>query len=222
MVLVRYAVCSAVLLALSAAADAQTATGVPNAMQGFSQNREQPVKIEAATLEVREKDKLATFSGNVNLTQGDTNLKCKLLVVHYEQDLKKPAMTAATATPGSKSEQRISKLEAKGGVVVTQKEQTATGDSGLFDMRSNTVTLLGNVVVTQGQNVLRGERLVVDLTTGVSRVESGSSGQGRVQGLFLPGSVKDKPDGKSDAKSDSKADTKSEAKPRPAQPTRSN
>ena len=38
-------------------------------------------------------------------------------------------------------------------------------------MKSNTVTLLGNVVVSQGQNVMRGDRLVVDLTTGVSRVE---------------------------------------------------
>ena len=54
-------------------------------------------------------------------------------------------------------------------MVVTQKDQTATGDTGLFDMRTNTVTLIGNVVVTQGQNVLRGERLVVDLTTGVSQ-----------------------------------------------------
>ena len=42
--------------------------------------------------------------------------------------------------------------------------------------------------MTQGQNVLRGDKLVVDLTSGVSRVESGKSGQGRVQGLFLPGS----------------------------------
>ena len=39
----------------------------------------------------------------------------------------------------------------------------------------------GGVVLTQGQNVLRGDRLVVDMTTGVSRVESDS---GRVQGLF--------------------------------------
>ena len=55
-------------------------------------------------------------------------------------------------------------------------------------MKTNTVTLTGNVVMTQGQNVLRGERLMVDLTSGVSRVESGKNGQGRVQGLFLPGS----------------------------------
>ena len=62
-------------------------------------------------------------------------------------------------------------------MVVTQKEQTATGDLGMFDMKTNTVTLTGNVVMTQGKNVLRGDRLVVDLTSGVSRVESGKNGQ---------------------------------------------
>ena len=72
--------------------------------------------------------------------------------------------------------------------MVTQKEQTATGETGMFDMKTNTVTLTGKVVMTQGKNVLSGERLVVDLTSGVSRVESGKNGQGRVQGLFLPGS----------------------------------
>ena len=82
--------------------------------------------------------------------------------------------------------------------MVTQKDETATGDIGLFDMRSNQVTLLGNVVITPGRNVVRGDRLVVDMTTGVSRVEAGKNGQGRVQGLFLPGSVA--PDGKSGGK----------------------
>ena len=73
--------------------------------------------------------------------------------------------------PARGGEQKIKRLEAHGDVVVTQKDQTATGDIGVFDMKTNTVTLTGNVVVTQGQNVLRGEQLVVDLTTGVSRVE---------------------------------------------------
>ena len=40
--------------------------------------------------------------------------------------------------------------------------------------------------MTQGQNVLRGDRLVVNLTSGVSRVESGKNGRDRVQGLFVP------------------------------------
>ena len=93
------------------------------------------------------------------------------------------------ANPGPGGQQKIKRLEARGGVVVTQKEQTATGETGVFDMKTNTVTLTGNVVMTQGQNVLRGDRLVVDLTSGVSRVESGKNGQGRVQGLFQPGSA---------------------------------
>jgi lipopolysaccharide export system protein LptA len=40
--------------------------------------------------------------------------------------------------------------------------------------------------LTQGQNVLRGSKLVVDMTTGYSRVESGTGNNGRVQGLFVP------------------------------------
>jgi lipopolysaccharide export system protein LptA len=164
--------------------------GPPNALQGFSQNHDQPVHIDAATLEVRDKDKVATFSGNVHVRQGDTDMRCKSLVVFYDQDDDKaPAgkgKPMQQATPGPGGNQKIKKLEARGGVVVTQKEQTATGELGIFDMATNTVTLTGNVVMTQGQNVLRGEKLVVDLGNGVSRVESGKNGRGRVQGLFLP------------------------------------
>ena len=178
-------------LAMSGAPlSAQVSKGPPNALQGFSQNRDQPVHIEAATLEVRDKEKQATFSGNVRVTQGDTGLRSNTLVVFYDQSGENGSGSSMkAATPGPGGQQKIKKLEARGSVVVTQKEQTATGDLGLFDMRTNTVTLSGNVVLTQGKNVLRGERLVVDLTSGVSRVESGKNGQGRVQGLFMPGSA---------------------------------
>jgi lipopolysaccharide export system protein LptA len=178
----------AALLAIAGAPlHAQPSKGPPNALQGFSQNRDQPVHIEAATLEVRDKDKVATFSGDVKVKQGDTGLRCKSLVVFYEGN-DADGKTLQAASPGPGGQQRIKRLEARGGVVVTQKEQTATGETGIFDMKTNTVTLNGNVVMTQGQNVLRGDRLVVDLTSGVSRVESGKNGQGRVQGLFQPGS----------------------------------
>ena len=178
----------AALLAMAGAPlHAQPSKGPPNALQGFSQNRDQPVHIEAATLEVRDKDKVATFSGDVKVKQGDTGLRCKSLVVFYEGN-DADGKTLQAASPGPGGQQRIKRLEARGGVVVTQKEQTATGETGIFDMKTNTVTLNGNVVMTQGQNVLRGDRLVVDLTSGVSRVESGKNGQGRVQGLFQPGS----------------------------------
>lgn len=178
----------AALLAIAGAPlHAQPSKGPPNALQGFSQNHDQPVHIEAATLEVRDKDKVATFSGDVKVKQGDTGLRCKSLVVFYEGN-DADGKTLQAASPGPGGQQRIKRLEARGGVVVTQKEQTATGETGIFDMKTNTVTLNGNVVMTQGQNVLRGDRLVVDLTSGVSRVESGKNGQGRVQGLFQPGS----------------------------------
>ena len=190
-VLSTFAVPTTALNAQPKVASAPPASkGPPNALQGFSQNRDQPVKIEAATLEVRDKDKVATFSGDVKVQQGDTGLRCKSLVVLYEPDAKDgaaPANTMPAAEAGPGGEQRIKRLEARGSVVVTQKEQTATGELGIFDMKTNTVTLTGNVIMTQGKNVLRGDRLVVDLTSGVSKVESGKNGQGRVQGLFQPG-----------------------------------
>ena len=77
----------ALALTLLAASDgfAQSSVqGVPNAMQGFSQNRDQPIQIEAATLEMRDKKKEATFSGNVKVIQGDTTMTSKTLVVFYE------------------------------------------------------------------------------------------------------------------------------------------
>jgi lipopolysaccharide export system protein LptA len=187
---------AAFALAVIAAGDAgaQSAVqGVPNAMQGFSQNRDQPIQIEAATLEMRDKKKEATFSGNVKVVQGDTTMTSKTLVVFYDSTPAPAATPAAnskaaaksapiqSATPGPGGSSSIRRLEAKGSVVVTQKDQVVTGETAVFDTKTNLVTMLGGVVLTQGKNVLRGDRLMVDMTTGVSRVESDS---GRVQGLF--------------------------------------
>ena len=187
---------SALVLALVVGdACAQSAVqGVPNAMQGFSQNRDQPIQIEAATPEMRDKKKEATFSGNVKVVQGDTTMTSKTLVVFYESsqapapaaNAKAPAKSAPapiqSATPGPGGSSSIKRLEAKGNVVVTQKDQVVTGETAVFDTKTNLVTMLGGVVLTQGKNVLRGDRLLVDMTTGVSRVESDS---GKVQGLFI-------------------------------------
>lgn len=162
-------------------ASAQKSQGPPNALQGFSQNRDQPVKIQAAALEVREKDKVATFSGDVHVVNGDTELRCKLLTVFYDDQPGARGMKAADPGPGGN--RQIRRIEAKGGVVVVQKDHNAAGDAATFNMRENTVMLIGNVVVTRGTDVLRGQRLLVDLTNGVSKMD-----QGRVEGLFQAGS----------------------------------
>ncbi len=186
------AISFAVAFGTACTASAQSAVqGVPNAMQGFSQNRDQPIQIEAATLEMRDKKKEATFSGNVKVVQGDTTMTSKKLVVFYELTQPAPAEPKATAksappmqsaTPGPGGASSIKRLEAKGNVVVTQKDQVVTGETAVFDTKTNLVTMLGDVVLTQGKNVLRGDRLLVDMTTGVSRVESDT---GKVQGLFI-------------------------------------
>jgi lipopolysaccharide export system protein LptA len=180
---------AALALITSADAVAQGAmSGVPNAMQGFSQNRDQPIQIEAASLEMRDKKKEATFSGNVKVVQGDTTMTSKTLVVFYDagptsappppaaaKGSKSGPMQAASPEPGGSSS--IRRLEARGSVVVTQKDQVVTGETAVFDPRANLITMAGGVngvVLTQCKNVLSGDRLKVDMTTGVSRVESDS------------------------------------------------
>jgi lipopolysaccharide export system protein LptA len=182
-------------------ARAQSSASVPNAMQGFSQNRDQPIQIEAASLEMRDKKKEATFSGdgktNVKVVQGDTTMTSKTLVVFYESGASgqtaapapQPAKGAKSApmqsaTPGPGGSSSIKRLEARGNVVVTQKDQVVTGETAIFDTKTNLITMLGGVVLTQCKNVLKGDRLMVDMTTGVSRVESDT---GKVQALLPQG-----------------------------------
>ncbi|PWE75863.1 organic solvent tolerance protein OstA [Bradyrhizobium sp. SUTN9-2] len=196
------------LLATGAALAQSTMQGVPNAMQGFSQNRDQPIQIEAAALEMRDKKKEATFSGNVKVVQGDTTMTSKTLVVFYDSGGDKPAapQPAAKGTksapmqsaqPGPGGSSSIKRLEARGNVVVTQKDQVVTGETAVFDTKTNLITMFGGgsgqVVMTQCKNVMRGDRLTVDMTTGVSRVESDS---GRVQVLLPQGSSNDCGSGK--------------------------
>jgi len=187
------------LFAANAVSAQGSMSGVPNAMQGFSQNRDQPIQIEAASLEMRDKKKEATFAGNVKVVQGDTTMTSKTLVVFYESSsgqsqppasgsakgAKGSAAPMQSATPGPGGASSIKRLEARGNVVVTQKDQVVTGETAIFDTKTNLITMLGGggqVVLTQCQNVLRGDRLLVDMTTGVSRVESDN---GKVQGLFI-------------------------------------
>ncbi|HLN37568.1 MAG: LptA/OstA family protein [Xanthobacteraceae bacterium] len=190
-------------LAVAQAPRPAPAPPVQGLLQG-GQDKDQPVQIEAASLEVRDKSKMATFSGDVQVVQGDTTMKCQKLVVFYGQEVgiaqagaqppdakppdAKPAPTSAL--PGPKGAQNIRRIEARGGVTVITKDQNASGDLGVYDLIAKTITLTGNVVVSQGQNVIHGERVVVDTVTGNARVESNNQGGGgtpsRVRALIQP------------------------------------
>ena len=105
---------------------------------------------------MRDKKKEATFAGNVKVVQGDTTMTSKSLVVFYDfgpapatpapaapKGSKSAPMQSATPGPGGSSS--IRRLEAKGSVVVTQKDQVVTGETAIFDTRANLITMAGGV-----------------------------------------------------------------------------
>ena len=97
-------------------------------------------------------------------------MKCHSLVVFYGQEVGMGGSDSeVTATTPAKSNlamphgaQNIRRIEAHGGVTVLTKDQNVSGDLGVYDLKTKTITLSGNVVVSQGQNVIHGERVVVD------------------------------------------------------------
>jgi len=193
----------ALALLLAAPLAAQTLT---NSFGGLTENSKDPIDIESDVLVVHDKQKYATFKGNVKAVQGTTTLRAKELNVHYVGgdnlasgakkeggDQTAPATKVADAQGGGgaaeKKDAQITKIEAKGDVVITSKDdQTTTSDWALYDLPAQLVTVGGNVVLTQGKNVLKGDRLVIDLKTGESRFENtgNAAAGGRIRALFMP------------------------------------
>ncbi len=179
-------------LAVTASAAAQgAAQGLLHGDRGRSQGKDLPVQIDAKTLEVRDKSKIATFTGAVKVVQGDTTMHCDKLVVFYGQEIgiadNKPAVQASADSGVVPGAQNIRRIEARGNVTVTDKDQSASGNIGVYDLRAKTITLTGNVVVSQGNNVIHGERVVVDTVTGNAHVEAAQgTSQGRVRALIIP------------------------------------
>ena len=170
----------------SAPAGAQTppARDRGGAFGGMGANKE-PINIDADRLDVFDKESRAVFAGNVVAVQGDTTMKCTVLTVFYEQNRQAGGRPAAPPTQGG-GDNAIKKIDCKGPVTIVSKTQVATGDNATFDRVANRVFLLGNVALTDGPNVTRGERIVYDLNSGVANVETAPGG--RVKALFVPGS----------------------------------
>lgn len=173
----------AVALASASAARAQST----DAFAGLGTNTKDPIQIEADKLTILDNEKKAVFSGNVNVVQGELTMRAQNLVVFYAADAAKTA--AGSGKNPAAGAQQITKIEANGGITVRQKDQTATGDKAVYSAAEQTVRLTGNVVLSQGQNVVRGCALIVNLQTRSSQIES--AGCGRVMFLGTPGNAKD-------------------------------
>lgn len=150
---------------------------------GLSKASKDPINIEADGLEVFDKDGKAIYSGNVVVTQGETTMKAKKMVIFYiRAEEGQPA--AAAGNDGA----AIKSVEAEGDVVILEKDQIATGDKGVYEAATDIMTLTGNVALSKGQNVTKGQKLVYNLGTGIATVDAGTAG--RVTSTFVSGDAK--------------------------------
>lgn len=152
-------------------------------MSGLKLSGDQPIQIESDKLEVRQAESMAIFSGNVTVNQGPTLLKAGKMTVYYVKDPNagKSAAAGASAMTGAAN---IDHLEVENKVYVKSNDQVATGDSGTFDMKTQVLVLKGKeVVLSQGDNVLKGCKLTVQMKSGLANVDGCG---GRVMMSFTP------------------------------------
>jgi len=167
---------AAALFAMACITAAVPSPGLAQSLVTTKHDSSQPIEITADELEVQQEKQLATFSGNVQAVQGDIRLQAASLQVHYR------AQDGNAQVQGA-----ISSIIARGEVFFSSPGQTAQGDSGIYDVDNSTITMEGKVVLTREDNVVRGNRLVLNLATGRSKVSGAPSGSGgRVRGLFVP------------------------------------
>jgi lipopolysaccharide export system protein LptA len=185
-------------LALMAAAGTGFAQQSQSRMTSLNLSNDQPIQIESDKLEVRDNDRQAIFTGNVSVVQGQTLMKAGKMTVYYvgqamardgkTEEKPAEAKPAAGATPGSAD---IERIEVDGKVYVKSESQVATGDRATFDMKTETLTLTGKeVVLTEGENVIVGCKLNVQMKTGQAQLDGcgGNQSGGRVKMLLQPGS----------------------------------
>lgn len=151
-----------------------------------------PVKIDADKLEMRDKDGMAIFTGNVSVTQGEAVLKSGKMIVYYNKDAQKQKGGNAAPAGGAAglSSSGIDRLDISGKVYLKSGTQVATGDHGTYDGKSQIMVLEGpKVVLTDGDNVATGCKLTAHMDTGKAFLESckGAAAKGRVSIIMSPG-----------------------------------
>lgn len=137
-------------------------------------NSDAPVNYSADRIELQDKQNRVVLSGNVDISQEELRLRAARTTVAYT----------------NAGELKIQRIDATGGVVVTRRDERASGDVAVYDFNRKIITMVGNVALRRGTDTLNGGRLVIDLNSGVSSVDGrsggGASGNpgGRVSGTF--------------------------------------
>jgi len=140
----------------------------------FKTDPNAPIDIESDSLDVNDNSKQAVFRGRVQAVQGEFHMQTVEMTALYTGQAGLAAgADAAKSAPGAdaKAGAQLNKIEARKGVIITSKDQKVTGQWADFDVKSNTAVVGGDeVILTQGKNIVRGTRLLIDMNTGEARV----------------------------------------------------
>lgn len=169
----------ALALLLSAAASPLLAKGRSSGILPGATAKD-PVDIDAGKLDYFDKEQRLVYSGGVIVVNGPSTLKASRLTILLEK-----AAAGAESNGGS---DRVRHIDAEGPVTLVSKDQIGVGDHGSYDRAENKIYLIGNVTLTQGENVAKGEKLVYDIGAGQATM----MGQ-RVRSIFTPGEKDAKP-----------------------------
>ena len=95
---------------------------------------------------------------------------------------------ADTLTLVSSDGGSLERAEAAGTVYFVTPDQSMRGDRAVYNLGNGEIVVTGNVILTQGQNVLTGSRLVYNINTETARMDGAPRGAAgsRVQGVFYP------------------------------------
>jgi lipopolysaccharide export system protein LptA len=134
-----------------------------------------PIDITADSSEVVNSQCLSTWSGSVEALQARTRLRAETVRLFARKSGDKCGAS--------------DRMEAHGQVYFVTPERTVRADDAVYTFASESIVLTGNVIVVQGKSVVRGDRMVINTSTGQANMTSNSKGRnngGRVRGVFYP------------------------------------
>ena len=147
-----------------------------------------PVDVTADELEVQNSQCLAIWRGSAEALQEQSRLRANVLNIYNKQRAGGSRQTGPNLGGGGNCG-TLDRMEADGNVYYVTPTQVIKGDHAVYLADSRTITVTGDVVATQGKNVLTGARLVVNTDTGQATMVSSVQGRGksgRVRGVFYP------------------------------------
>ncbi|HEY2179624.1 MAG TPA: LptA/OstA family protein [Caulobacteraceae bacterium] len=140
-----------------------------------------PIDITANQAEVINSKCLAIWRGAAEALQGDSRLRADTISVYAA-----PKGVGADGQPSCGGTQKV---VADGHVYYVTPTQNARGDHAVYLANADEIVLTGDVIVVQGKDVARGDKLTIKTKSKQFIMESragGTSHIGRVRGVVYP------------------------------------